>query len=107
VSDDIRIDSAHLRSAAQQHQGAADYLRGVPATHPQIESFLSSLGPIFGDFKAAGGQVLDARKQCYDKQADDHEHVTSGLHQVAAAWDSHEQDARQQFRGLTGGGAPQ
>lgn len=100
---DIRVVGAKLRSAGQKHQDAADYLRAVPDTHPQIQEFLTSMGPLFGDFRAAGLNVLDQRKACYTKQADDHEHVNNGLNQAASTWDNHEGGASQQFRGVAEG----
>lgn len=103
---DIRVVGDKLRGAGLKHQDAADVLRAVPDTHPQIEAFLTSLGPVFGDFRAAGGNALGRRKDCYEKQAQGHEHVNDGLHKAASTWDNHEDGAGQQFRGLTGDGAP-
>lgn len=97
----IQISPQTLRQAAQHHQGAADYLQTVPSTtHPPIEGFLSSLGPIFGGFRAAGLELLDQRRACYEQQARDHQHVTAGLNESATAWESHEADGAQQMRGL-------
>lgn len=96
----MRISGQALREAAQHHQEAADYLQTVPDTHPQIEGFLSSLGPIFGGFRAAGLELLDQRRACYEQQARDHRHVTAGLNESAALWDSHEAGGAQQMRGL-------
>lgn len=96
----IRISGQALREAAQHHQEAADYLQTVPNTHPQIEGFLSSLGPIFGGFRAASLELLDQRRTCYEQQARDHQQVTAGLNQSAAQWDNHEAGGAQQMRGL-------
>lgn len=98
----IRIHDGVLRRAAAQHRGAADYLQSVPASsHGQIEAFLSSLGPMFGDFRAAGMQTLEMRRQNYEDQAADHHQVSAGLETSADTWVAGESDAQQQFRGLT------
>lgn len=98
----IKVDDGTLNVAGQQHQGAADYLHAVNSrTHPLIESFLGSLGPIFGDFRAAGLEVLGRRRADYDAQASGHDDVAAGLATAVARWHVHEQDAAQQLRGVT------
>ncbi|MCT7371922.1 ESX-1 secretion-associated protein [Mycolicibacterium llatzerense] len=97
----IRIHDGVLRTAAQNHQGAADYLQAIPtSTHPPIENFLSSLGPLFGDVRAAGLTVLDQRRADYESQARGHQQMTAGLHETAAAFQNHEEQAAKQLRGV-------
>ncbi|GAT07599.1 ESX-1 secretion-associated protein [Mycolicibacterium novocastrense] len=100
MADGIRIEQENLRQAAAQHQGASDYLATVPSSHPDIQGFLGSLGPIFGGFRAAGMQVLDRRRQDYERQARHHLRVADGLHEAANRWDTHESDSAQQMRGV-------
>ncbi|MGD9622244.1 MAG: type VII secretion target [Mycolicibacterium sp.] len=99
----IRVSSAVLREAAGRHQQAADYLGAVPSGHPEIASFLGSLGPVFGGFRAASLALLDQRRACYEQQARDHLHVTAGLREAAGRWEAHEDDAAARMRGLLDG----
>jgi hypothetical protein len=100
VADEIRIETEQLRKAATHHQGASDYLATLPNSHPQIQNFLGSLGPIFGGFRAAGVEVLDQRRQCYEQQAHHHLRVADNLQQAASQWDAHESDAVQEMRSI-------
>ena len=87
MADMIRVDPANLREAASKHTEAAEYLRGVPAQHAAIQESLDSLGPIFGELREAGRGLLEQRRLCYDRQADDHAELADNLSTSAARWE--------------------
>ncbi|WP_407685419.1 ESX-1 secretion-associated protein [Mycobacterium sp. HUMS_1102779] len=104
MADSIHVEPAQLRQAAAQHQDASDYLRTVPSTHAAIQESLDSLGPIFGDLREAGRELLELRRQCYEQQADDHADMADKLRVSASRWEQHEQDAASEFGGIGDGG---
>jgi Excreted virulence factor EspC, type VII ESX diderm len=104
MADPIRVVPAHLREAAAHHQETSEYLRTVPSSHAAIQESLDSLGPIFGELRDAGRELLELRRQCYEQQADDHAEMAENLGISAAAWEQHEQDAARDFGGLIDGG---
>ena len=86
----INVDSSNLRSAATQHDAAAQYLRTVPDTHADIQASLDSLGPIFAGLREAGRELLEQRKACYYQQADDHADMCTHLDTAATTWEQSE-----------------
>jgi Excreted virulence factor EspC, type VII ESX diderm len=104
MADQIRVVPAHLRQAAEHHQETSDYLRTVPSSHAAIQESLDSLGPIFGELRDAGRELLELRRQCYEQQADDHAEMAEKLVVSATMWEEHEQDAARHFGGLIDGG---
>jgi len=104
MADSIHVEPARLRQAAAQHQDAADYLRTVPSSHAAIQESLDSLGPIFGDLRDAGRELLELRRRCYEQQAADHADMADKLRVSASRWEKHEQDAANEFGGIIDGG---
>ncbi len=104
MAEPIRVVPAHLREAAAHHQETSDYLRTVPSSHAAIQESLDSLGPIFGELRDAGRELLALRRQCYEQQADDHADMAEKLNASAAMWEEHEQDAARNFGGIVDGG---
>ena len=91
-----------LRAAATEHADASEYLRGVPGQNAAIQESLDSLGPIFGELREAGRLLLEERRACYDRQADDHAQLAENLTSAAGRWEGHEEERAAQFRSLTG-----
>ena len=104
MSDPIHVEPARLREAAAHHWEVADHLRTVPSSHAAIQQSLDSLGPVFGEFRDAGRELLELRRRCYEQQADDHADLAEKLTTSAAVWEQHEQDAARDFRGIVEGG---
>jgi len=104
MADPIRVVPAHLREAAAHHQETSDYLRTVPSSHAAIQESLDSLGPIFGELRDAGRELLELRRQCYEQQADDHADMAEKLGVSATVWEQHEHDAARNFGGIIDGG---
>jgi hypothetical protein len=104
MAEPIHVVPAHLREAAAHHQETSDYLRTVPSSHPAIQDSLDSLGPIFGELRDAGRELLELRRQCYEQQAADHADMADKLTVSATTWERHEQDAARDFRGIADGG---
>ncbi|CPR12778.1 hypothetical protein BN971_04083 [Mycobacterium bohemicum DSM 44277] len=104
MADPIHVVPAQLREAAGHHRETSDYLRTVPSSHAAIQESLDSLGPVFGDLREAGRELLELRRQCYEQQADDHADMADKLIVSAAAWEQHERDAARKFRGIVDGG---
>lgn len=91
--DRIQVVPAHLRAVAAHHQQTSEHLRTVPLSHAAIQESLNSLGPIFSEFRDAGGELLELRRQCYEQQADDHADMACQLTIAAATWEQHEEEA--------------
>jgi hypothetical protein len=104
MADPIHVVPAHLREAAAHHRETSDYLRTVPSSHAAIQASLDSLGPIFGELRDAGRDLLELRRQCYEQQADDHADMAGNLTVSATMWEQHEQDAARDFGGIVDGG---
>lgn len=104
MADPIHVVPAHLREAAAHHRETSDYLRTVPSSHAAIQESLDSLGPVFGELRDAGRELLELRRQCYQQQADDHAEMAENLTASATMWERHEQDAARDFGGIVDGG---
>lgn len=104
MADSIHVVPAHLREAAAHHRETSDYLRTVPSSHAAIQESLDSLGPVFGELRDAGCELLELRRQCYEQQADDHAELADKLNTSATMWEQHEQDAARNLRGIGDGG---
>lgn len=103
MPENVHVDQGILADAARNHRQTSDYLTTVPDSHEAIRATLSSLGPIYGDFRRAADALLDARKNCYDDQASEHLAMSDNLHLAVTTWNQHEQDAAKAFRDLTDG----
>jgi hypothetical protein len=104
MADRVHVVPARLREAAAHHQETSDYLRTIPASHPAIQASLDSLGPIFGELREAGRELLELRRQCYEQQAGDHADMAHKLTASAAMWEQHEEDAARDLGGIVDGG---
>ncbi|OBH27301.1 hypothetical protein A5692_25180 [Mycobacterium sp. E342] len=100
MADSIHVVPAHLRQAAARHQETSEYLRTVPSSHEAIQESLDSLGPIFGELRDAGRELLELRRQCYEQQAADHADLADKLAASATMWEQHEQDAARNLGGI-------
>lgn len=106
MAEQIQVVPAELRDVAGQHRQTAETLRAVPSTHPAIQASLDSLGPIFADLAEAGRELLEQRRQCYERQAGAHADLAANLDAVADLWTQHEQDAARRFEALADGAGP-
>jgi Excreted virulence factor EspC, type VII ESX diderm len=100
MADQIHVVPAQLREAATHHEQVSDYLRNVPSSHAAILESLDSLGPVFGELRDAGRELLELRRQCYEQQADDHATMARSLRVSATAWDQHEHEATRNLANL-------
>ena len=100
MADIIRIEPDSLREAAVHHSEAADFLRTVPSTHDAIQESLDSLGPIFGELREAGRELLEQRRQCYEQQAQDHATMADNLKRSADHWEDDEAQTAAAMRGV-------
>ncbi|OBI89936.1 ESX-1 secretion-associated protein [Mycobacterium asiaticum] len=103
MADRIHVVPAQLREAAVRHRETSEQLRAMPSSHPAIQASLDSLGPIFGELREAGRELLEVRRQCYEQQANDHADIAESLHTSAAMWERHEQEAADKLGGLVDG----
>jgi hypothetical protein len=104
MADQIHVVPAHLREAAAHHEQISDYLRAVPSSHAAIQESLDSLGPIFGELRDAGRELLELRRQCYEQQAADHADMARNLRISATVWDQHEHEAARNLGSVADGG---
>jgi Excreted virulence factor EspC, type VII ESX diderm len=93
MADRIHVVPANLREAAGHHQETSEYLRTIPSSHQAIQQSLDSLGPIFGELREAGRELLERRRMCYEQQADSHAKIAENLTRSADMWEEHEAEA--------------
>lgn len=103
MADRIHVVPAHLRDVAARHQQTSEQLRTIPSSHAAIQQSLDSLGPIFGELREAGRELLEARRQCYEQQADAHADLAQNLQMSATLWEQHEQQAADKLGGILDG----
>jgi hypothetical protein len=104
MADRIHLVPAQLREAADHHQQTSEYLRTVPSSHAAIQESLDSLGPIFGELRDAGRELLELRRQCYEQQAADHADLAHNLRASATLWVQHEHEAARNLGGIADDG---
>jgi hypothetical protein len=101
MADRIHVVPANLREAAGHHQEASEYLRTIPSSHQAIQESLDSLGPIFGELREAGRELLEQRRRCYQQQADNHADIAANLVRSANMWEEHESKAVGKFEHIS------
>ena len=104
MADRIHVVPAQLREAAGHHQETSDYLRTLPSSHEAIQQSLDSLGPIFGELREAGRQLLEQRRLCYEQQADNHADIADNLTRSAGMWEQHEAGAAEKLERISDDG---
>lgn len=87
MAERIHVVPDELRRAARDHQDTAEQLSTVPSRHADILASLDSLGPIFGELRDAGRELLDQRRLCYEQQAAAHAELATNLHHAADVWE--------------------
>ena len=97
MADRIHVVPANLREAAGHHRETSEYLRTLSSSHPAIQQSLDSLGPIFGELREAGRELLEQRRMCYEQQADSHAKIAENLNKSANMWEEHEAEAVMRF----------
>lgn len=100
MADRTHVVPTNLREAAAHHQQTSEYLRTIPATHAAIEGSLESLGPIFSGLAQAGTELLEQRRECYQRQADAHARTAEHLLTTVRLWEQQQHDAGEQFDGI-------
>jgi hypothetical protein len=75
-------------------------LRTIPSSHAAIQASLDSLGPIFGELRDAGRELLELRRECYERQAEDHADIAQNLQASADVWEQHDRDAADRLGGI-------
>ena len=87
MAERIHVVPDELRRAARDHQDTAEQLSTVPSRHADILASLDSLGPIFGELRDAGRELLDQRRLCYEQQAAAHAELATNLRHAADVWE--------------------
>ena len=98
MADRIYVVPENLRQAAGHHQETSEYLRTLPASHQAIQDSLDSLGPIFGELREAGRELLEQRRMCYEQQADSHAQMAENLTKSASMFEEQEAQAVQRLK---------
>ena len=98
MADRIRVVPDNLRQAAGHHQETSEYLRTLPSSHQAIQDSLDSLGPIFGELREAGRELLEQRRICYEQQADSHAQMAENLTKSANMFEEQEAQAVQRLK---------
>lgn len=101
MADRIHVVPANLREAAGHHQETSEYLRAIPSSHQAIQESLDSLGPIFGELREAGRELLEQRRLCYEQQADNHAEIAANLSRMANMWEEHESESASKFEHIS------
>jgi hypothetical protein len=98
MAERIHVVPDNLRQAAGHHQETSEYLRTLPSSHQAIQESLDSLGPIFGELREAGRELLEQRRLCYQQQADSHAQMAENLTKSASMFDEQEAESVQRLR---------
>ena len=98
MADRIHVVPDNLRQAAGHHQETSEYLRALPLSHQAIQDSLDSLGPIFGELREAGRELLEQRRVCYEQQADSHANMAENLTKSASMFEEQEAQAVQRIK---------
>lgn len=98
MADRIYVVPENLRQAAGHHQETSEYLRTLPTSHQAIQESLDSLGPIFGELREAGRELLEQRRMCYEQQADSHAQMAENLTKSASMFEEQEAQAVQRLK---------
>jgi len=97
MADRIHVVPDNLRQAAGHHQETSEYLRTLPSSHHAIQASLDSLGPIFGELREAGRELLEQRRVCYEQQADSHSQMAENLTKSASMFEEQEAESVQRI----------
>jgi hypothetical protein len=62
---------------------------------------LDSLGPIFGELREAGRELLEQRRLCYEQQAEDHSQMADNLTKSASMWEAQEAESAQEIERIS------
>jgi hypothetical protein len=103
MADRITVLPEELRRAARAHRETADYLSTVPSNNAVMLATLESLGPVFADLRAAGSELLDQRRVCYERQAAAHSDLADQLSYAADVWEQHDARAARDLRVVSEG----
>jgi hypothetical protein len=104
MADRIYVVPENLRQAAGHHQETSEYLRTLPTSHQAIQDSLDSLGPIFGELREAGRELLEQRRVCYEQQADSHAQMAENLTKSASMFEDQEAQAVQRLKRVSDDG---
>ena len=101
MADRVHVVPDNLRQAAGHHQETSEYLRTLPSSHQAIQNSLDSLGPIFGELREAGRELLEQRRMCYEQQADSHAKMADNLTKSASMFEEQEAESVQRFKRIS------
>jgi hypothetical protein len=101
MAERIHVVPDELRRAARDHQDTAEQLSTVPSRHAEILASLASLGPIFGELREAGRELLDQRRACYEQQAAAHAELATNLRHTADVWEHQDSAAATELGHVT------
>jgi hypothetical protein len=104
MADRIHVVPDNLRQAAGHHQETSEYLRTLPSSHQAIQESLDSLGPIFGELREAGRELLEQRRLCYEQQADSHSQMADNLTKSASMWEAQDAESAQEIERISDDG---
>ncbi len=104
MADRIHVVPDNLRQAASHHQETSEYLRTLPSSHQAIQESLDSLGPIFGELREAGRELLEQRRLCYEQQADSHSQIADNLTKSASMWEAQDAESAQELKRISDDG---
>jgi uncharacterized protein YukE len=101
MAERIHVVPDELRRAAADHQDTAEQLSTAPSRHADILASLDSLGPIFGELRDAGRELLDQRQACYEQQAAAHAELATNLRYAADLWEHQDTAAAAELGRIT------
>ena len=100
MAERINVVPEELRRAARAHHETAETLAALPSDNAAVLSTLASLGPVFAELRAAGTELLDQRRRCYEQQAAAHADLAEKLSRAADAWERYDADAALNLRAV-------
>jgi len=63
-----------------------------------------ALGPIFGELREAGRELLEQRRLCYEQQADSHSQIADNLTKSASMWEAQDAESAQEIKRISDDG---
>lgn len=90
---EISVSPENQRQAAANHTAVGHELHGAATIFDEAASWGQELGPIFKEWSAALGDLIDDRRAFYTEEGDEHHRLANGLNKAADMWDANEAQA--------------
>lgn len=98
--EQISVSPENQRQAATNHTAVGHELHGAANAFDEAASWSQELGPIFKEWSAALGGLIEDRRAFYTEEGDEHHRLANGLNKAADMWDANEAAAAKDIGGV-------